>query len=391
MNAVTVFAIGLVALLATGQLVVKTASRLGQRLGLGPTVIGMTIVAVGTSAPELAVVGQSLARDDTELAVGSLIGSNIANILLVLGAAAALGAITVGSRVVLIDVPVMIVASVVLLLFAADGTVARWESLALLAGAVAFTTWTIRAARNGRSDEPSVADQQGNQAAPPVAVATGQTTAGGPPIVASIAGLLVGIGGLAVAARFVVKGAEELATVLGLPELIVGLTVVALGTSAPEIATTLIAVAQGRRELAVGNAVGSNIFNILFVLGAPGLLWAGGIDVSQSAVRLDMPVMVAAAVACLPVLAWDHRLNRWEGVLFMTYYAAYVLFLVLDSSGHDASLFGLVMGAFVVPLTVVTLATVIIRQRRRKLGPAPEQELRATTPPSPKGTKQWVR
>lgn len=342
MTAVVAFAGGLLALLAAGHLVVRAASTLGARFGLSPNVIGLTIVAAGTSAPELAVVFQAIAADDTELAVGSIIGSNIANILLVLGIAALMGSIAVTSRVVRIDIPVMILTSVVLVLFALDRNLGQLEGLALVSALVAFTIWTLRATTNG---SPSGRGQ------------------GGPGLARTLVELLVGIALLAVAARFVVFGAEEIATALGVPELIIGLTIVALGTSAPEIVTTLVAAARGERDLAVGNAVGSNIYNILLVLGLTSAVTPTGIRISTDAVTLDLPIMAAVAFACLPLVAWDRRLERWEGAVFLAYYVAYLVFLVLDATGHRAKdPFALVIVAFVLPLTAITIATVLYRR-----------------------------
>ncbi len=339
---------GLVGLVVGGHLVVAGASDLGARLGLTPVVIGLTIVAAGTSAPELAVVAQSVAVGDAELAVGSVIGSNIANVLLVLGLAATLGTIRVASRVVRVDIPIMIGASVLFLLLALDHRVGRLDGAVFFAGAVGFVGWTLRAARRTGA-APDAAD--------PAQVA--------PPIRRAVIGLIVGVGALAIASRFVVSGAEAIATELGVPELIVGLTVVALGTSAPEIVTTLLAALQGRRDLAVGNAVGSNIFNILLVLGAPALLAADGIRVSADAVRLDLPILVATAVACLPIVYWDHKLDRWQGGVFVAYYVAYLTFLALDATDHGAAdPFALVLLGFVLPLTVLTVAIGVSRQRR---------------------------
>ena len=140
---------------------------------------------------------------------------------------------------------------------------------------------------------------------------------------------------------------------------------VAIGTSVPEIVTTVGPALKGQREIAVGNAVGSNIFNILLVLGLTSLLAPDGISVSDDALRLDLPVLVATAIACLPVVAWDNRVNRWEGVVFVAYYVAYVAFLALDSTGNGLrDPFAIVMLGFVIPLTVITGATVIHRQRR---------------------------
>ncbi len=351
MTALVVFAGGLLTLLASAFLVVRAASDLGKRLGLTPMVIGLTIVAAGTSVPELAVVGQAIAAEDTELAVGSIVGSNIANILLVLGIAATLGTIHVASRVVRTDIPVMIAASTLLLILAIDGVLGRLDSLVLFAGLIGFVTWTLRTTQRNR---PTKIDD-----ARPLKPAMSIPRAG--------AELVAGLALSALAARMVVGGAEDIAVSLGVPELIIGLTIVALGTSAPEIVTTLVAARQGRYDFAVGNAVGSNIFNILFVLGATGLVAPSGITVSDEVLRLDLPILVAVAIACLPVVSWDHKLSRWEGAMFVAYYGAYVTFLVLDSTGHRAAdPFALVMIAFVLPLTVITLATAVYRQRHHR-------------------------
>lgn len=360
MTAALTFLAGLVGLLIGGHFVVDGASRIGARFGLSPMVIGLTIVAAGTSAPELAVVSQSIIADDTELAVGSIIGSNIANVLLVLGLAATFGAIQVTNRVVRVDIPIMIGASMTLLLMSLDGKLTRVEGVALFVGLLAFVVWTLRAAPKAEAETGEVGELGDGSSG--VSEADGSDDQ---PMLVSIVALLGGIGALALAARFVVAGAEEIAINLGVPELIVGLTIVALGTSAPEIVTTVIAALKGRRDLAVGNAVGSNIFNILLVLGATSALAPDGIAIGTDAVELDLPILVAAAVACLPMVFWDNRLDRWEGGVFVAYYVAYLVFLVLDATGHRAANpFAFVLLAFVMPLTAVTIAAVILAQRR---------------------------
>ncbi len=360
MIALLVFAVGVAGLLVAANLVVSGSSQLGLILGLSPTIIGLTIVAAGTSAPELAVVGQAVADDDSELAVGSIIGSNIANVLLVLGTVAALGAVRVKARVVQIDIPIMIGASLLFFAFAFDTVINRLEALVLLAGIISFTAWTIRSAR-----AKPVGDRE------PIEIARGRRPLRVYLLLA--VRLVAGVAGLAVAARLVVSGAEDIAASLGVPELIIGLTVVAIGTSAPEIVTTVVAAIKGQADLAVGNAVGSNIYNILFVLGAVGVFASGGIDVSEDAVALDLPVMIAAAIACLPVLAADHVLSRWEGAVFLGYYGAYVAFLGLDATDHDAKDdFALFFGAIVVPLTLITVVTIAVRQLRQRRRQSPQ-------------------
>ncbi len=358
-SAVT-FVVGLAGLLLGGSLVVGGASRLGIRIGLSPSVVGLTIVAAGTSAPELAVVFQSLSVDDAPLAVGSIIGSNIANVLLVLGLTATMGAIAVTNRIVRIDIPIMIAASVALLVLALDERLDRLDGALLLVSLLVFVGWTLRSATTGSASQVQ---------AEGVAVMTDAGRARGHRHIGlEILSLVAGIGLLAVAARFVVSGAEEIATSLGVPELIVGLTIVALGTSAPEIVTTVLAAMRGERDLAVGNAVGSNIFNILLVLGAGGLVADDGLLVGADAVGLDVPILVAAAFACLPMVAWDNRLDRWEGAVFVAYYAAYLLFLIFDATGHRvADRFGFVMVVFVAPLTLITVVVVALHRRGRPI------------------------
>lgn len=359
MIAALTFLAGLGGLLVGGHFVVEGSSRLGARFGLTPMVIGLTIVAAGTSAPELAVVFQSVASDDTELAVGSIIGSNIANVLLVLGLAATYGAIRVTNRVVRVDIPIMIAASVVLLLMSLDGKLSRLDGVVMFGALISFVIWTLRAAPKAGPPPAGLESTAAGRASARIGV--------------TLVRLAGGVVALAIAARFVVSGAEDIAVALGVPELIIGLTIVALGTSAPEIVTTIIAALQGRRDLAVGNAVGSNIFNILLVLGATSTLAPDGIAIGTDAVELDLPIMVAAAVACLPMVFWDNTLDRWEGAVFVAYYLAYLTFLVLDATGHRAANpFSVVLLGFVLPLTVLTVIVVALRQRRGTGGTADE-------------------
>ncbi len=346
---------GLIGLLCAGHLVIRAAAAIGARFGLPPMVIGLTIVAGGTSAPELAVVFQAIAADDTELAVGSIVGSNIANVLLVLGLAATAGTIHVTSRVLRIDVPIMISASAALLLASLDGSLDRVDGGLFLLALAGFIWWTFRSVA-GEAD-PAVTEISG-----PIERRSGSRRIDRLPF--HIASLVLGLAVLVFTSRYVVSGAEDLANQLGIPELVIGLTVLALGTSAPEIATTLIAAFQGNRQLAVGNVVGSNIFNILLVLGLGGVV-SGNVEIATSVTQVDLPVMVAAAIACLPLLLWDNRLDRWEGGAFVAFYAAYVVFLTLDAGNHEATnAFAFIVAAIVAPLTVLTAMTLAYHRRR---------------------------
>jgi cation:H+ antiporter len=178
-----------------------------------------------------------------------------------------------------------------------------------------------------------------------------------------------GLALLVLGSRWLVDGAVELAAALGVSELVVGLTIVAAGTSLPEVATSIVATLRGERDIAVGNVVGSNLYNILAILGLSGLLAPDGIPVAPALVRFDLPVAIAVAVACLPIFFTGHLIARWEGALFLGYYVAYVLYLVLDATDHDAlPAYSLAMLAFVLPLTAVTLAVVAVRARTPSAG-----------------------
>src|SRR5690606_38343024 len=179
--------------------------------------------------------------------------------------------------------------------------------------------------------------------------------------------ILVGLGLLVAGAHWLVLGATDLARALGLSELVIGLTVVAVGTSLPELATSLLAACKGQRDIAVGNIVGSNIFNLLAVLGLASLVAPQPISFSPNALAFDFPVMIAVAVACLPIFFSGHRINRWEGLLFLAYYLAYTGYLLLFTTGRSvAQTFGDAMLYYALPLTLVTLVIISAREWQRQ-------------------------
>jgi cation:H+ antiporter len=319
-------------------------------------VIGLTVVAFGTSAPELAVSVQAAYAGSGDLAVGNLVGSNIANVLLILGLAAVVAPLTVSSKLVQFDVPLMIGASLLLLLFGLDGAIQVWEGGLLVGLLGVYNIWSIR---QGRVETESVKDAFAEAA--PAVDRTGRS------ILASSALVLLGLVLLALGARWLVDGAVAIARFMGVQELVIGLTVVAIGTSMPELVTTIVGSLRGQRDLAVGAVVGSNLFNILGVLGVASIVAPNGIPVSEAALVLDIPIMIATAVACLPIFFTGHRIARWEGALFFLYYLAYMTYLILDATEHSTSAgLGLVMTGFVMPLTVVTLVVCALRSSQKE-------------------------
>lgn len=335
--------IGLVLLVGGGEVLVRGASSLAIRFGISPLVVGLTVVSAATSAPELAVsVGSSLSGQP-DLALGNVIGSNIVNILLILGASALVLPLSARAQLVRLDIPVMVGMSVLLLLLGLGGRISTVEGLLLLVLVTAYVTVTVlvsrrAAGRSGPAPEPT----------------------GGPgPLLAALF-IAAGVALLVIGADLLVTGASSIAAGFGVSGLVIGLTVVAIGTSLPELATSIIAAVRGQRDLAIGNVVGSNIFNIGFVLGIPALVAPGGLPVPPAALALDIPFMVATALALLPVVITGFRVNRWEGGLFVLLYAAYTTYLVLDAIGHDAlEGFTLAMVLFVLPLVVVTLVSTV--------------------------------
>ncbi len=341
------FAAGAAMLIIGAELLVRGASRLAGAVGISPLVIGLTVVAFGTSAPEMAVSVDAALTGRGEIALGNVIGSNIFNVLFILGVSALIVPLIVSQRLVRLDVPLMIGASLALFIVALDGRVSRLDGALLFAGVIAYTVWSLRESRRAgaRSREQH---EQGydNKTAWPLHV------------LAIAAGLVV----LVLGARWLVEGAVSFARLLQVSELIIGLTIVAVGTSLPEVATSVLAALRGQRDIAVGNVVGSNLFNILAVMGLAALVAPAGIGVSTSVLGLDLPVMTAVAVACLPIFFTGRAIARWEGALFLSYYIAYTAYLILGATQHDAlPMFSAVMLGFVLPLTAVTLFVLFMR------------------------------
>ena len=344
--------IGFVALVGGGELLVRGASALAAAVRISPLVIGLTVVAFGTSAPELAVVIQSAHAGKTDLAIGNAVGSNIFNVLFILGLSALITPLVVSSRLIRLDVPLMIGASLLLLLLGLDGELGFADGLLLFGLLVTYVIWSVRESRNAnRRVKDEFALEYGSISARHLVLQ----------LTLLVAGLVL----LSVGSDWLVNGCVRIATILGVSELIIGLTIVAVGTSLPEVVTSVVASYRGERDIAVGNIVGSNLFNILCVLGLGAIVAPSGLSVSTDALRFDIPVMIAVAVGCLPIFFVGHRIARWEGGLLFGYYVAYTTYLVLDTTGHGLGrVLGVVLSLFVIPLTIVTVMIGVFRYWR---------------------------
>ncbi|MGQ4268542.1 calcium/sodium antiporter [Nocardiopsis changdeensis] len=382
MNALVVAALvaGFVLLVAGGEALVRGAGSLARTLGMSSLVVGLTVVSFTTSAPELAVSTDAALTGYAGLAVGNVVGSNIANILLVLGASALFVPLLVNSQVVRADIPVMVVLSVVALLMALDGNLGMLDGALLFAALVVYVAVTVVASRRRAAEDP----EPGREGAEDAEGAQGpegtvRTASRARSVVRDLVLVVVGTALLVVGARLLVYGASAIATALGVSDLLIGLTVVAVGTSLPELVTCVVAVVRGERDMAVGNIVGSNVFNLGAVLGLAAVVAPGGIEVAASALRFDLPVMVAVALVLLPIALTGSDVSRWEGALLVGFYIAYIAYLVLAATEHAAlEPLSAAMLWFVIPLTALWLAVAAVHELKRRRG-----KRRAASAPDP--------
>jgi cation:H+ antiporter len=338
---------GLVLLVYGAEVLVRYASIFATRLRVPPLIVGLTIVAFGTSAPELAISTMASLDGQSDIALGNVIGSNVYNVLLILGVSALITPLVIGEQLVRVDVPVMVAVSVLTLILALDGDIDHIDGAAFCMLLIAYTAFH---ARQGHASA-TVAEEHIEKPEGHVAK--------------DIALMVVGLVLLVAGSRFFLDGAIALARLFGISELVIGLTIVSAGTSLPETATSIVAALRGHRDIAVGNVVGSNVFNVLGVLGVASLAAPGGIHVATSILVFDIPVMIAVAVACLPIFFPRNVIARWQGGVFVVYYILYVVYLVLDARGHDAlDEFGAIMLEFVIPITALTFGIVAFRRLR---------------------------
>lgn len=349
---------GFVVLVFGADWLVKGASRLALSLGMTPLVVGLTVVAFGTSAPELAVSVASAWSGQADLAVGNVVGSNIANVLLILGISALVAPLLVNQQLVRLDVPIMLGATVLFYVLSLDGRINLWDSILLAGGIVAYVAFLIRESRREKS-ALVLAEYEG-------AVESGGT------LVGDILWMVAGLVGLVAGAQLLVEGAVSLARHFGVSELMIGLTVLAIGTSLPELATSVVAAMRGERDIAVGNVVGSNIFNLLSVLGFTGLVSLGQLPVAPAALALDIPVMLGVALLCVPIFRSGFVVTRANGVLFILCYIAYLGWLVLANTG--AAIPGwapaLLLGGLIPLAIVFTLVSFVMSVSNEKSGGA---------------------
>jgi cation:H+ antiporter len=312
------FTFGLTALYFGAGWLVRGSARLARAHGVSPVVVGLTIVAFGTSTPELVVSVLAAVRDQADLAVGNVVGSNIANVAVILGLSALLSPFTVALRLLAREIPLMIMVTLALPLLALDGTLGRLEGAVLLLAFGAFIVFVLRSA--GGETPAVAAEYEEFETAEALIASVGPAATNYLLIGAGLAGLLIG-------AHALVESAVFFAEAMGVSQIVIGLTIVAIGTSLPELATSLVAAARGEGDIALGNAVGSNMFNLLAILGTAAAIRP--IEVAPALLTFEIPVMVLTSVLLLPLALTRRRVERWEGGVLLSIYVVFIALLIL--------------------------------------------------------------
>jgi len=346
---------GLACLVVGAELLVRGAASIATRLGIAPVIIGLTVVAFGTSAPELAVSVSAGFSGNGDVAFGNVAGSNIVNILLILGGSAVISSLAVSQRIIRIDIPLLIGVTIVTLLLSLDNEIARLDGIVLFGGIVAYTWWLIRTSRREGREVLDEYDE---------AVDELEVEVVDKPLPVQIGLVALGLAILVAGSQLLVGSATDIAEELGVSDLVIGLTVVAVGTSLPELATSFLASYRGQRDIAVGNVVGSNLFNVMCVLGLTGIVSPDPVPVTDASLRVDFPVMLAATIVLVPIIWKGFEIRRWEGLVLMGFYVLYVTFLILDSNDSGSVDAVRQLGLVVAPLTILGFALAALQARR---------------------------
>jgi cation:H+ antiporter len=317
MNGGLLVAGGLVALIVGADVLVRAGTGLASWLGIRPMMIGLTVVSLGTSAPELAIGIDAAVSGSPGLAVGNIVGTNLVNILLILGLSAVLAPIALDRATLRFDLPAMTAAALLLYLLSIDGALTRPDGVILLLGGVAYTAGLVQVSRRETADP-----DEG-----PAAIVAGAADRHRP--LRHVLLLLVALVVVVVGAELLVEGAVSSARTLGVSDAIIGLTIVAVGTSAPELVTTVVSTLRGDRDLAIGNLIGSSIYNIGAVLGLTVVVAPHGVPVPDEVLAADLGLLVVVTAAAVPVFVTGTRISRIEGGLFVASYIGYLAWLLL--------------------------------------------------------------
>lgn len=356
------FIVGLITLIAGAEILVRGAARLAAIFGVSPLVIGLTIVAFGTSSPELAVSVQSALAGQADISIGNVIGSNVFNIFFILGIAALIRPIKIAEQLIRLDAPIMVGVSIFALLLALDGWLSRLEGIILFALLIIYIVFTLWASKKENKEvQEEYAEEYSST-----------ETKGWKTISKNLFFVGAGLAMLYFGSNWLVEAAIIIARTFGVSELVIGLTIVAAGTSMPEVATSIVAAMKGEGDISAGNVIGSNIFNILGVLGVAAATTPESIPVAANILRFDLPIAIFAAVVTIPVFIVDNYISRYDGLIFFSYFVFYNVLVVMRAlSNPSVPMLESFLNAYI-PLTFfifVALAARYLWQRRRNASP----------------------
>ncbi len=320
-TAVITFLFGLIVITAGAEILLKGASKIAALLHIRPIVIGLTVVSIGTSLPELAVGLTAVGEGAGDIAVGNIAGTNLVNILFILGLSAAIRPLPLNLKSIRTEIYTMIIAALLLLLLSLDGRLSLWDGMVMVLSGVLYLVIIIRTSRN----EPFHVQMEFRERyETPAQYEKKDIRVWGWNFILLFCGIVTTIYG----AHKLIEGAVEMAKYFGMSDAVIGLTVIAIGTSAPELATTLVATIRNERDVAIGNLLGSSIINIFIILGITNIFTPGGINVSSDLLWFDLPLAALVAIVCYPVFKSDQMVSRKEGIAFVGLYIAYIVFLL---------------------------------------------------------------
>ena len=310
--------VGFTFLIFGGELVVKSSSKIATSFGLSPLLVGLTVVAFGTSAPELGVSLMASFQGNEDIALTNVVGSNIFNLAFILGVCALAAPLVVNLQLLKLDIPISIISTLILFIMCQDGVISFIEGMALILILVGYMIWILRASKKEKKQiELNIKDKKEE-----ISSTFKSRTLN---FLIFIIGISVLVGG----SKLLVSGASDLALRAGVSEAIIGLTLVAVGTSLPELVSSLIATLRGNTDIAIGNVIGSNIFNILFILGSSSIISQKGISVANNITYYDIPFLLFLSVLSFPFLLSGKKVVKWEGVVFLLLYLGYCFYLIL--------------------------------------------------------------
>lgn len=356
------FIVGLITLIAGAEILVRGAARLAAIFGVSPLVIGLTIVAFGTSSPEMAVSVQSALAGQADISIGNVIGSNVFNIFFILGIAALIRPIKIAEQLIRLDVPIMVGVSIFALLLTLDGWLSRLEGIILFTLLIVYIIFTLWASKK---ENKEVQDEYAEEYA-------SNETKGWKSITKNLFFVAAGLAMLYFGSNWLVEAAIIIARTFGVSELVIGLTIVAAGTSMPEVATSIVAAIKGEGDISAGNVIGSNIFNILGVLGIAAATTPESIHIAENIIKFDLPIAIFAAVVIIPVFIVDNYISRFDGLIFFSYFVFYNLLVVMRAlSNPSVPMLEAFLTAYI-PLTFfifVALAARYLWRKRKNASP----------------------